>query len=83
MNFMVFCSVFYNVSIAYRGVGGMGGGADQARWVGWEVAKNSVRTTQSSHDTNTMAHATLVGHKGSESVQTMYVGQFLLRQRVS
>ena len=39
---MVFCQVFSNVSIAYRGDGWWDGG--RVQWVGMRVAKNPVRT---------------------------------------
>ena len=41
---MVFLLFFFNISIAYRGVGGMDGRAGQGGmgWVGWEVAKTLV-----------------------------------------
>ena len=58
MNFMVFGCVFSNVNSLQRGlVVGRGG----MRWGGrWQKI-----LSWSSHDVHTMAHATLVGHRGS------------------
>ena len=59
-NFMACFLIFSNVGIAYR----------QSRWdgMGWNVAKKLwLGHHQSSHDTHTMAHAILVGHRGSGS----------------
>ena len=59
MNFVVFCRIFSNISIAYREDGWDGCGE---RW-----EKSQLGYPWSSHDTHTMAHASLVGHRGSGS----------------
>ena len=56
---MVFCHSFLmSVYITYRGVGWQGVGCDMVK---------TLAGGQSSHDAYTMAHATLVGHRGSGS----------------
>ena len=63
MNFMVFCQVFSNVSIAYRGDGWWDGA--ECNGLGWGWQKIRLGHPWSSHDACTLAHATLVGHRGS------------------
>ena len=68
---------FSNVSISYRGLGGMEGKGWVDRWVGG--GKNSsMEHSTSSHDTYTVANDTPVGHKVSAWEQTqVLIGQLM------